>query len=37
VAVLDEGNGSRYPDLGWEPKRAFDAVAATYAARTREV
>jgi hypothetical protein len=37
VAVLDEGNGSRYPDLGWEPKRAFDAVAATYAACTREV
>jgi hypothetical protein len=32
VAVLEQGRGSRYPDLAWEPKRLFDTLAARYAA-----
>lgn len=31
VKVLDGAGGTRYPDMPWEPKRAFDAVAARYA------
>jgi hypothetical protein len=33
VAVLDEGNGARYPETGWEPKAAFDALAQLYGRR----
>jgi hypothetical protein len=33
VAILDGGRGTRYPDMPWEPKQAFDAVAARYATR----
>ena len=31
VKVLDGGNGHTYPDMPWEPKRAFAAVAARFA------
>ena len=31
VKVLDGRTGSTYPDMPWEPKQAFDAVAARYA------
>ena len=24
VAMLEEGTGTRYPDMSWEPKRAFE-------------
>jgi hypothetical protein len=38
VAVLEEGHGTRYPDMPWEPKRLFDTLAASYATlRTRSV
>ena len=30
VKVLADGRGQRYPDMPWEPKAAFDAVAACY-------
>jgi hypothetical protein len=33
VKVLDGGNGSTYPDLPWEPKAAFAAVADRYASK----
>jgi hypothetical protein len=33
VAVLEEGHGTRYPDMPWEPKRLFDTLAASYATR----
>jgi hypothetical protein len=32
VAVLEQGHGTRYPDMAWEPKRLFDTLAASYAA-----
>ena len=35
VAVLEHGRGTTYPDMTWEPKRVFGALAAAYAhART---
>ncbi|SEU26426.1 hypothetical protein [Nonomuraea wenchangensis] len=33
VKVLADGRGTTYPDLPWEPKEAFAAVAAHYGAR----
>ena len=30
VAVLDKGRGITYPDMPWEPKEAFAAIAARY-------
>jgi hypothetical protein len=33
VAVLEDRRGTRYPDMAWEPKQAFDAVAARYGLR----
>lgn len=30
VAVLEEGRGTTYPDMAWEPKEAFATVAAHY-------
>ena len=30
VKVLDGGNGGRYPEMSWEPKAAFDTLAACY-------
>lgn len=32
VRVLDNGRGRRYPDMPWEPKAAFDALAEYYRA-----
>jgi hypothetical protein len=33
---LEEGHGTRYPDMASEPKRLFDTLAASYASlRTR--
>jgi hypothetical protein len=33
VKVLDEGyRGQRYPDMPWEPKAAFTALAEYYSA-----
>jgi hypothetical protein len=31
VAVLDRGRGTTYPDMAWEPKQVFGALAAAYA------
>ena len=31
VAVLDHGRGARYPDMAWEPKQVFGALACAYA------
>ncbi len=31
VAVLDHGRGATYPDMAWEPKQVFGALAAAYA------
>ena len=31
VAVLDHGRGARYPDMAWEPKQVFGALASAYA------
>jgi hypothetical protein len=31
VAVLDHGRGTTYPDMAWEPKQVFGALAAAYA------
>jgi hypothetical protein len=31
VAVLDHGQGTTYPDMTWEPKQVFGALAAAYA------
>jgi hypothetical protein len=31
VAVLDHERGTTYPDMTWEPKQVFDALAAAYA------
>src|SRR5690606_35270117 len=30
VKVLENGRGERYPDMAWEPKAVFDAVAEYY-------
>ena len=30
VQILDKGLGQRYPDMPWEPKLAFDALAGRY-------
>ena len=30
VRVLEQGHGSAYPDMGWEPKESFHALAAAY-------
>jgi hypothetical protein len=35
VAILDGECAKRYPDMPWEPKQAFDAVAARYGRGTR--
>ncbi|QYC42501.1 hypothetical protein Nocox_24490 [Nonomuraea coxensis DSM 45129] len=35
VKVLEHGRGTTYPDLPWEPKEAFAAVAAHYGAPAR--
>lgn len=32
VAVLEHERGTAYPDMAWEPKRVFGALAAAYAA-----
>jgi hypothetical protein len=32
VKVLEQGRGSAYPDMAWEPKASFHALAAAYAA-----
>jgi hypothetical protein len=32
VAVLAEGLGTTFPDMGWEPKKVFSALAQAYAA-----
>ncbi|HVV46482.1 MAG TPA: hypothetical protein VHC72_14815 [Bryobacteraceae bacterium] len=34
VKVLDKGRGNRYPDMPWEPKAAFDALAERYRAQS---
>jgi hypothetical protein len=34
VKVLGEGFGQRYPDMPWEPKAAFDALAERYSAQS---
>jgi hypothetical protein len=31
VAVLDHARGTTYPDMAWEPKQVFGALAAAYA------
>jgi hypothetical protein len=31
VKVLEQGRGSGYPDMRWEPKASFRALAAAYA------
>jgi hypothetical protein len=31
VAVLDHAHGTTYPDMAWEPKQVFGALAAAYA------
>jgi hypothetical protein len=31
VRVLEQGRGSAYPDMGWEPEASFHALAAAYA------
>ena len=31
VKILEEGQGSAYSGLGWEPKESFYALAAAYA------
>jgi len=36
VKVLEGRRGQRYPDMPWEPKAAFTAVAAHYASEKRE-
>jgi hypothetical protein len=34
VKVLENGRGREYPDMGWEPKKVFHALAAAYADST---
>jgi hypothetical protein len=36
VAVLDHERGTTYPDMAWEPKLVFGALAAAYAAPGRD-
>jgi hypothetical protein len=31
VRTLDRGHGTTYPDMTWEPKESFHAVARYYA------
>ena len=31
VKVLEDGRGSEYPDMTWEPKASFHALAGAYA------
>jgi hypothetical protein len=31
VAVLEHEHGTTYPDMAWEPKQVFAALAAAYA------
>jgi hypothetical protein len=31
VALLHHGRGTTYPDMAWEPKQVFGALAAAYA------
>ncbi|MGH3782778.1 MAG: hypothetical protein ACRDRO_19710 [Pseudonocardiaceae bacterium] len=31
VKILEHQRGTAYPDIGWEPKQAFHALAAAYA------
>jgi hypothetical protein len=31
VAVLEHARGTTYPDMAWEPKQVFGALAAAYA------
>ena len=31
VAVLEHERGTAYPDMAWEPKQVFGALAAAYA------
>ncbi len=31
VAVLGHGRGTTYPDMAWEPKQVFGALADAYA------
>jgi len=31
LAVLGHERGATYPDMAWEPKRVFGALAAAYA------
>lgn len=33
VKVLDDGHGDTYPDMGWEPKAAFTALAGYHRSR----
>ena len=33
VKTYPRGRGTTYPDLPWEPKQAFSAVASFYATR----
>ena len=35
VAVLGHGRGTTYPDMAWEPKQVFGALAAAYARAQR--
>jgi len=35
VAVLDHGRGTTYPEMTWEPKQVFHALAAAYAVAQR--
>ena len=35
VAVLEHGRGTTYPDMAWEPKQVFGALAAAYARARR--
>ena len=32
VSILEGQQGTTYPDMGWEPKQSFHALAAAYAA-----
>jgi hypothetical protein len=36
VAVLEEDHGTAYPDMPWQPKQSFAAVAAHYATDSRQ-
>jgi hypothetical protein len=32
VSILEGERGTTYPDMGWDPKQSFHALAAAYAA-----